>query len=225
MKQILIAIGIFFICTQAYSQVYIGLSSGASITKFSGKDQGLFKFNSLVRFNIGIPVLFKLNQHVGFESCISYINMGSTLKYDLKVIDPNDPIYLALKNTELYFALNYLSVPLTFNYSLPISKYSLYAKAGGYFSYALDANITNNKSDDKENFNLKDEKMRRTDLGLLVGIGGTRELGNGFIFLDARYMIGCSNLTTDKYYGLRQDAYNRGLFLNIGYMFNLGKAQ
>lgn len=225
MKKILLTLTFIIISQYSYGQVYLGVASGVSISKFYTKDDSPFEYSSLPRFNFGFPVLFKLNKNVGFESGISYINMGSTMMYNFNPIDQNDPIYISLKDLKYYFNLNYVSVPLTFNYSVSISTYTIYSKTGGYLSYALNGNITNNKNIEKEKINFKEEEIKKLDLGLVVGIGATRKLGDGFIFLEARYMIGCSNLTNDaNTYSLATIAYNRSLILNVGYMFNLGKS-
>ena len=224
MKHFLIIISILF-CTNSYAQVHFGLSSGAAVTKFRLKDNFGFDHSALTGFNIGVPTLFKFNKNIALESAIYYLNMGSTMTFNVNVIDANDPIYQSIKDTKYYYRINYLSIPLTFNYSIPISTYSIYAKAGGYFSYALNSNVKNNNSNEKDNLDFKDENIKRTDLGILFGIGVTRELGNGFVFFDARYMIGCSYLARNKdYYTTTHNAYNRGVFLNVGYMFNLGKS-
>ena len=145
--------------------------------------------------------------------------MGSTEKINPEYYDANDPVYIFQKGKSYHYRLNYLSLPLTCNYIIPIKKYAVYAKAGGYFSYLLNANIKyGHSSDDKVKVDINNGNIYRSDFGILFGMGATRELSNGFLFFDARYMLGCSKLNKSQFH-----LYNRGLLLNIGYMFNLGK--
>jgi len=160
--------------------------------------------------------------------------MGTTIDPNFSkyhVIDINDPIYQSLRNTDAKYKLNYLSIPITLKISVPLNKYSLYAKGGGYVSYLLygksyEKTKTYNYT---RNLNFEEEQIKRLDLGIIFGMGVTRELGPGFLFLDARYMLGLSDLNNSSNiysvpFGI-QKVHNRGLFLNAGYMFRLGKAK
>ena len=223
MKTILLVITFFFIFQLTHAQVYVGASSGLSITKLK-TDPTYFEYSSLARCNANIHVLYKLNKNIGFESGISYINMGSKQTYYVGPYTSNDDkIY-----TKSTLRLNYISAPVTFNFYLPVNKFSIYAKAGGYVSYLLNVNIKNDETKEKSNRNLKNDDLNAVDIGILAAMGITRTLGNGFIFMDARYMIGCANLNnTDNVYLrylMSANAFNRSFILNVGYMFNLGKS-
>lgn len=234
MKQIFIITFILFVSQIANAQVYVGLSSGVAITKFKTTSEGptLNKpsCKSLVGFNLDVPVLFKLTKNVAIQSGLSYLNMGTTINRDYSsyyVIDVTDPIYQALLNIDdTKYRLNYLSVPLTCNFSIPLNKYSVYIKAGGYISTLLYGTNKSVESDSKKKLDLGREQLNTLDIGGILGGGMSRTIGSGFLFFDVRYMIGISNLneSTDILalsFG-SNEVNNRGVFFNVGYMFNLG---
>lgn len=235
MKKIIVIIS-FIISQQAFSQVYLGLSSGVALTKLrtqnSSSNLNTSSFTNLTGFNIEVPALFILNKNLAIQSGIGYINMGSTIDKSLStyfVIDQNDPIYQALTGGDTKYRLNYLSIPLTLKISVPINKYSLYARGGGYLSYLLYGTSVEKKFDIKRTLDFDEEHLNRMDVGAVLGLGATRELGNGFLFIDAKYMIGLSNLNNSSNmfslpFGI-QTLNNRGLLINAGYMLRLSKAE
>jgi hypothetical protein len=235
MRQISICMLLTFIYAYSYGQVYVGLSSGVAITKIR-IEEGTENFNrpeskTLPGFNMDVPILFKFNKHISLQSGLSYLNMGATLAMNnsYRVIDVSDPIYQSLRYNDAKYRLNYLSVPITFNYTIPLKYLSVYARAGGYISTLLYGTSKEEDRNSKRTINLNDEKLNSLDFGSVAGIGITRDLGKGFLFMDAKYMIGLSNLndSADSFavpYG-NNKLYNRGGFFNIGYMLNLGKAQ
>lgn len=236
MKRILIIISILLVNLYANGQVYLGLSSGVAITKFkiyeSSSTFNNPKCKSLIGFNIDMPILFKLNKNIAIQSGLSYLNMGTTIDADYSsynVIDVNDPIYQALiTGGDTKYRLNYLSIPLTFNFTIPLNKYSVYARAGGYMSTLLYGTSKRTETKEKRKLDLDDEELNTVDVGGIFGLGVTRNIGNGYVFFDAKYMIGTSNLNESSYlfeppFGVHE-LNNRGLFLNVGYMFNLGKS-
>lgn len=223
MKKILSLLLLIGIAQHSYSQVYLGLSSGVSISKIKNDN----RYSDLIahtRFNVEIPIIYKLNKNIAFQSGLSYINMGGT--YKIHLMQVNDGLY----DSKFFFRLNYLSLPLTFNFSLPLNKYSLYGRAGIYMSYLLSADMKSAESGEKYKKDLKDDqfKIHRFDAGFVFGTGVTRTLGNGFIFFDVRYMIGLCDLNKglgSNIYVPMKNAFNRSLLLNVGYMFRLGKAE
>ena len=239
MKRILIVICIFFLNEYANGQIYLGASSGVSITKFRTHDVSNknkinnAKCKNLIGFNIDIPILFKLNKNIAIESGLSYLNMGTKIDVSqslYRIIDQTDPIYQSLiHDGDAKYRLDYLSLPLTIHLTIPFNKYSVYVKAGGYISSLIHGANKSTGTKSKRNLNFGDEKLNTFDWGGIVGIGATRNVGKGYLFFDAKYMIGASNLNKSNFlYSLpfgMNEINNRGAFLNIGYMINLGKVK
>ncbi len=71
--------------------------------------------------------------------------------------------------------------------------------------------------------NFEDDKFNRIDLGLNFGLGTSFYISNGYLFLDARYQLGLSDLSTED--GNYVEAYNKGIQFSIGYMWFLSKQQ
>jgi hypothetical protein len=237
MKRILIIILIFFLNQYANGQIYVGLSSGVSISKLRVQN-GSNTINSpkcknLIGFDIDASILFKLNKYIAIQSGLSYLNMGTKIdgrNSSYYVINLDNPIYIALMGGgDAKYRLNYLSIPITINFTIPLNKYSVYLKAGGYISSLLYGTNKETEIQSKRNLNFGDEKLNTLDFGGILGIGVTRNIGKGYLFFDAKYMIGLSNLNKSNYqYSLpfgMNEINNRGAFLNIGYMFKLSKTK
>jgi hypothetical protein len=237
MKRILIIILIFFLNQYANGQVYVGLSSGVSISKLRVYD-GSNAINSpkckkLIGFDIDASILFKLNKYIAIQSGLSYLNMGTKIDGSqslYRTIDQADPIYQSLiREGDVKYRLDYLSLPLTINFTIPLNKYSVYVKAGGYISSLLYGTSKGKESAFKRILNFDNERLNTFDWGGIIGIGATRNIGKGYLFFDAKYMIGLSNLNKSNYqYSLpfgMNEINNRGAFLNIGYMFKLSKTK
>jgi hypothetical protein len=219
-----------------FAQIYLGGSAGLSLAKFNiAHEKSLSKESStkyLAGLNIEVPILLKINKNVALQSGIGYYNMGSNVypaNASYNVINKQDPIYQALLNTNYNYILHYLSIPLTFNVSIPINKFSLYARAGIYASYLIQGSIKETSTQNKTTYAIKKGDMKQSDFGTLIGIGATREIGKGYVFLDAKFMIGLNNIynssTSNIYYmyANNQKINNRGLCMNVGYMFRISK--
>ncbi len=226
---------IFIIMSQfIFAQIFIGGSAGLNATRFNIQHENKNDGSStkyINGLNIEVPVLFKFNKNIGIQSGIGYYNMGSKIYPNFtsyNVIDQNDPIYQSLLNTNYTYRLNYLSAPLTFNVFLPINKFSIYARAGMYASYLIQGKIKENSSQNQNTFDIKKEDIKQFDFGTVIGIGASRNIGNGYIFLDAKYMIGLNNINNPNsrlfyMYNNTQKINNRDVSINIGYMFRISK--
>ena len=136
------------------------------------------------------------------------MNMGCKENPDnqLRVINLAATDYVIFSHYSGKYAFNYFSIPLTINFSVPIkdNNYSVYGRFGAYASYMTNATFTSRSSspyDDhkKEKINLSQSAISRMDIGLLFALGVTKKLGKGKLFLEGKYMLGCTNLNTNKY--------------------------
>ena len=234
------------------AQFYVGISGGISLSKFYSPDKNVqygigsnsyysYGFKSNIGYpSFSIPVVYKLNKNISFQSGLSYLNIGSKLQLNsgnLYVRDMADPTYLYLmSNNNVLNSVNlqYLSLPLTVKYTIPISGFGFYGRGGAYVSYALGGKFNNNDAASyqnyasQSNYYIRNNKVEFSststhhfDAGLLIGTGGQKELKKGYLFIEAMYMIGLYNINTlSPFYA---KTHNSGFNCTAGYMVAFGK--
>lgn len=196
------------------AQTSIGLRVGTNLNKFSysGEDatDDFTEFQkSNAGLNFAIPVEFKFSNSFAVQPELSFNQKGEKTSID----------FLGLKvTTKTIF--NYLELPILGKYMFGTEKIQANILAGPSFGYALNGKVV--EGDESEKIDLSDEDVsyNRFDFAAQFGAGVSVNAGPGKVFLDARYYLGLSNLNSDKDYDLKIN--NRGIGINIGYLYTLG---
>lgn len=174
---------------------------------------------------IGVYFLGTLNDHFIFESDISIVDKGITYR---------DHSGVKIKRTYLHF-------PQTLKYVFPEMNKNFnggfYAEAGGYFSYIMHTENSNQPFVDEVYTGETDTqfpKLSKQDWGAIIGIGYYKKLEKGNLIFDLRF----ERSLIDTYYydfqiqvisvsgpdaGFVSDVnnYHRLLVLSVGYSLGL----
>ncbi len=190
---VLLLIGMFHTCTHA--QTYLGLHAGINYpnARISGIDGYIPDPKAIEGFNLGIQVLYPIDEHFSIYSAISYQRNGFSLGVkDTLILDvlPKD-IPLGLR---FDFFLDYIQVPLLLKYKFnPYQNQSAYVSVGlygGYHSFAfvrtkiraiIDFNISSTP------LNLNSNLFNRFDMGWMANLGYQIPLKNAILHFEARY--------------------------------------
>jgi len=121
------------------------------------------------------------------------IDVGLSESFKLCV----EPMYLVkgaktgIENSNIKIKLSYIEVPLMLKYSFGSGKNIPYLMAGPTIGYNLSAKVEDNSWGYSED--IKDT-IKDTDIGFGFGAGVNLSAGNGFIFFEARYSLGLTNI-------------------------------
>ncbi len=87
--------------------------------------------------------------------------------------------------------------------------------------YKQEYNIFGSVETDEGSIDFEDDEFNRMDFSLVFGLGTSFYLSNGYLFLDARYQLGLSDISTESPGSI--EVFNRGIQFSLGYMFSLSK--
>ncbi len=202
---------------KAISDNYEGLNIRGGVvvarlmeTTITGGSRMIDYLKPRVGFNIGATYAMAINKDNTFyvEPGVYYSNVGS-----------NDVTYSHMEGNEL--SLNYITVPLTFIYKMPIAeRYTLDVLGGGYYSYGVSGKLKGsnllvsyyNAFEGADNsLNLK-----RHDGGFLFGLGFTRGRLN---FSVVNYFGFFGRMTDDSKIYVTSSSY---MLTNSYFTFNIG---
>ena len=233
MKKYLFIILISLTSTPTFSQIRIGFQGGLNLNDLEsdegpgGEDLEDTKFRA--GFNLGVMADVALSEQFSFQPSLIYTSKGTSINNEIL----QDSDYGRLK-------LNYLEVPLLFNYSFT-DQFSGFA--GPYFAYGLggvtkikfdgekeeiDYKTIGGEIDASEYFSVEEEYFNSVDYGLNFGVGfnlsesATIRLG---------YSLGLNNLNVDiiddtddgiddSFDADDEKAFNRVLSLSFIYFLN-----
>lgn len=223
-------------CDYARAQLYVGLSGGMSRNELSTNTgyRSFTKYSPMKGFAIGIPILYKLNNWLGVQAEISYVQKN----YE----------YARTGFYKGHYQQNingYLQLPLMARFSFGGMKLKGFVNLGGYGAYWATGKIKgkmgslNLKPDDPdrpqvtqlstyinyvnfdEKYSFDNRKDNRMEWGVLAGTGVEYLLTPSIaISIEARY---CRALTDQqKNYMINQVArYNDALVFQAGIMLNM----
>lgn len=108
---------------------------------------------------------------------------------------------------------NYLELPITFKYALPLTdKISVQPMLGMYAALGVGGSIKINETKVTEGtFGKEDYKLKRGDIGLKIGCGGSYDI----FYAELYYDLGLANVGHDKF----DAAHNGALVVNVGVNF------
>ena len=169
--------------------------------------------DSRIGFNLGAFAEIG-SENLRFQPEISFSSKGS--------IRPgvNDP------EADRVHKLSYIEIPLQVKYYFfDNDKFSAYGMGGLSFGYALSGKVDEDGSDeitiefdDTDNLN-----YGRVDIGVPLAAGAAMVLGEGKVFVEARYIYGVNKVQKNgdnSTSSLAFNAKNRITQLNVGYIFS-----
>ncbi len=162
--------------------------AGISISKQDIKNVSGEKFKVGFQGGVGVNIFTGLG--------------GLSIQPELNFVSKGTRFKTAGKSTD--FDLNYLEIPVLAKYSFG----PVYINAGPSIAMMLDKEAKFNR--------YYGTKPKRFELGMQMGAGLALPAGPGKFLVDARYVVGLSDI------GKNLKAKNQGMTASIGYAFPLG---
>ncbi len=155
--------------------------------------------SSRTGFLFGAAAEFSLAKHISFEMDALYFQKGCTIKFHYGGIGTYD-------HSENY-KLEELSFPLLAKISL-LPGTSPYVLGGAEFSFVL--------SHSADGYSLT-QQTKKTDYGLVFGVGFSKKLKKSSFFIEARYHLGLQSLSkVESFYYFHYEK-TRSLVLLLGF--------
>lgn len=167
--------------------VKLGLNM-ASVTGADAEPAGVTN-SSRTGFSIGGFGTWGLNDKLSIQSEALYTQKG---------------VVMSAAGTETPLSLSYLEVPISMQYSMPVSGLNINLFAGPYMGMLLSA--------DSDGTDVKDN-TKAFDYGFQLGAG---TIINKKYSLDARYSMGLASIDDS---GAEADMKNSGILISGGYLF------
>lgn len=205
----------FLVARSAYAQppseraqsdmVSVGMRLGPNVTWFGGKDANTDFVDSTDRFGffVGALATWRITSIVALQPEVMLTDKGTWYK-------------IATSPSNREFRSKYLDVPILAKVSTAASYLvTPYLIAGPELSILVDCEI-------EVDGIVGDcaDTSKRTDFGLVFGVGGTVELPwSGGIMFEVRYDHGLISFDDSE---LQQELMNRSVLFSIGYYHHLG---
>lgn len=223
------------------SSFSIGIKSGVNFSKFGVEYSGskeFFNVSNRLGFNFGVVADIPFGgSRFGIQPELSFSQRGATSEQDVDV--PG-----VLEKMKVKDDLNYLDIPILFKYKFGGEDRGIALMLGPSFNFLLNAKSNFSGILETETVALttkpeigsgSDDAFKGLDVSLGMGLNAYFKVGNGKFFIDARYMLGLTNILND---GLDVDDFsdknlyfmpilanemkNRSLQLSVGYFFPIG---
>lgn len=171
-------------------------------------------------FNAGVFIELPLGHNFSFVPELAYAQKGfeSELGTKMNVGGFELPLGASVQTN-----LNYVEMPLSFRYNVPLGNLNLYAMAGPTLGYAVNGDVTTrvralfsfraNRTD----IDLNNDAINRFELAANMGIGSSLNVGSGRIFADVRYNHGINNGISNDL--LDSKVRNVAVTASVGYQY------
>ena len=218
-----ITIVLIFFITSMYSQneMYLGVNSGLTYSKFRGNN--FFKeMKPQLDFSIGTSFDIHIKERLLLTTNINY-ERNSVKKYYDRFQGINIIGYAygqsasSLPQNKFQTRFEYINIPIMLKYLLNYEK-KLYINAGGYLGHLLSIkNIDDGKESDLD-FN---NQFKKVDYGLVLGIGYNYTFNpNNFLSIELRESYGITTISQPESY-IFKDTKRNSLNLILNYHFKI----
>ena len=209
MKYLFTSLLIVSLAFSAKAQFKFGIQAGPNLSSIAALDKTTDeKTDKSPRFSfqIGVLAAYELSPKFTVDLGVNYSKQG-TEWHD------------AEQNT---IKLNYLKLPIMFNYPFALGTGQMKVGTGFYYAWALSGKRISNGVEEDLVFDSSPYSIfDKSDLG--INFRSTYELANGINFaLD--YQLGLKNIASEQFkdtFGFK----NRVVSLSLGYMIKTGKAK
>ncbi|TNE52281.1 MAG: PorT family protein [Bacteroidetes bacterium] len=204
-------------CRFGSAQVAFGLRAGMHLASWSGNAAFESKYGNLearLSFLVGGAAEFRLNNYLAMQAELGYIRKG--FRAEERYADPVG----GMVREKFDVMVQYMEVPVLLKVRVPLWKGQADLLTGPGFAYALNGRekftvIRNGRSSaTTRDLDFEADHIARFDFSLQIGLAWTLAVGGTPVFIEARYLLGLTDLNTLETDGLQ--AYNRGLSLNTG---------
>ncbi|MEI6898977.1 MAG: porin family protein [Bacteroidota bacterium] len=202
----------------SFGQNYsLGIKAGPSfsyITNFSPEAYSQKK--PLIGVTGGLINNFKLSRIFSLQLEILYVKRG------FKEV-ANGPYS---SNATYTHSVNYINLPLLFNFTFPSGAFSFSGKAGGYCAVALSGKLVAEQSTVWNGTqDIEFGNIRKFDAGLCAGVSAGYKLGPGDLFVEARFDYGLTKYKDARYFPNNLDHAYYSLTTGIGYMLHFSRSK
>jgi len=214
---------LLFLCgvSIAYSQSAIGVKAGVNLGSWSfGEDLEGEEFGSNLGFQFGGVLEIAVSEVFSFQPELLYFQKGARNEFMFEIL--GEEIFVESEAT-----FNYIEVPLLAKIKLGNSEATnLFFTVGPSLGYAASASGTSKSTaggvttEESEDIEL-DEEFNRFELSASLGAGVSIPVGSANLFVEARYLLGLSNLVADENSN-DETVRNRGIGISAGFMFPFG---
>jgi hypothetical protein len=192
----------------------LNLRFGINVSKFVIDETDMDAFKNRLGFHIGINTLLPINQKSGIDISVLYSQRGSNVDYSDDVLG---------YSTEGFYSMNYLEIPINYNYNLNVAGHHINLLIGPTFGLGINGKAEIDwifgtvRESYKNDIKFKEPNstdlfipMKRLDLGL--NFGASYKVKN--ITAGLTYNIGLTNHIYDAVDGefLRQRVFQ--VFVN-----------
>jgi len=235
----------------SYAQISVGVRGGVSLNnlKVEPLEEGEPEPQSVIGFQVAIPVEIAIGDMFAVQPEIMYGSHGAKQEDNSTATEGG---FVSTVDYKAEYKINTLEIPLLAKLKLGSEKLKFHVLAGPSFGFGLsglskvksnlkitDSNgniFLENSSDDSfdakfvaEGYDANDVDndefaVTKTKINLHMGAGIGFDLGGPTIFLDARYILGLSDLAPEVDGTSKDDATSiksNRLGLNVGVMFPL----
>ena len=205
MKNAIAIIILLFFAASSFAQgIYVGPRIGANFANVSYDGDSDPDFNSRTSVLYGGVIELGIADKFAIQPEVSYIVRGYEDGEGLAALAPE-------------LTLNYLDFGGLLKFKTGSEGLNAYLGAGPYYSYALSGEIDTGIGTLEIDFD-DDEAFKRGDWTAAFAAGVQLPLGESFLFVDARYLLGLTDLDDrDDEVEIR----NRALSLSAGILFAL----
>ena len=183
------------VSAQDYQKNILGVRAGLNMAKYSFKDAGSVDSDPRTSFHVAVT-----DQILLFNKLPLYLETG--LAYSSR----------GGKVEGMKFQPSYLQIPVLINYHFNLNNFSIQPFAGAYYGFGIGGKAK--QGGEKEDIFGDDGALKRSDVGVRVGVGFTWK----HIYLGAGYDIGCMDLSKDNAFGdakIRNNCFT----ISVGYNF------
>ncbi len=193
----------------ASAQISLGVLGGLNMANLSMDegDMGDAEFSSRTVLGFGGILDYSLSENIALRLEPMYMQKGADI-----VVDGIDDKFIV--------KLSYFEVPLMFKYSFSSADINPYIMAGPSIGFLLEAKTELDASGAPDATDIKDE-TKDIDFSLGFGAGVNLPMGNNSIFVDARYVLGLTNIVDDPE-APDDDVKNEGIQIFAGITYPVG---
>ena len=166
----------------AGAQIHLGVLGGLNLANINIDPwEEEEDWSSRTAFGFGGVFDYGLSEHTVLTLEPMYLQKGATLDF---------------QGGDAEFKVAYLEVPVMFKYVFGAAGIRPYVMAGPTIGFNLSAEGETRWDGESETEDIKDE-TKSIDFGLGFGGGIYMPAGNNFIFVEARYALGLTNINDD----------------------------
>ncbi|MCB9315653.1 MAG: PorT family protein [Lewinellaceae bacterium] len=213
--------GLFFTAANAQVQASIGPRAGINLANWSASQEITDDFGTSPKNRVsllfGAVAEIRFSNNIALQPEINFIQKGMKLvqEYD----DPN----LGTVRSKGEIIINNLEIPILIKAGTSFGSGRFDVLAGPSWAYGLNGKtkytetINGNSESGSQDINFEDDGVTRSEFSLQFGAMFSYNLGAANLFLDARYILGFSNLVADAIGS--ESAKNRGIAFSVGALF------